>query len=642
MRSVLKSVVIDEVLANRCLSGIHEPTFWRTAVDQQCCVSAYSSLHTLCGDASSSSTTHQWPGFFSFRSSVRKVLAGSRISFVPDGDSPSLCIREARRCQQRHYHKWYYISKQVDHRISACDELYSLNSLIEVAGPRLTHINWTRILHKLVDLDPARVQQSPDSSQSMTSDQAQSPKSVTQGQAQSTKSGVRVSDTTSRVDILGSRPGRRKVHNEVAKPKLDIKDLHNRMLNQACRTVIKQAKWYDLRYTGLVLSSLARLQHLQQPLVDTLLQHASKRAQEAYTRDFASIAKGLNSLGYTSRLEWWQLAFDSIKAKLPTKRVPADSLMTVLVSAVQLGVEVPKSLLTAVALDSTQRLPAYSPQDLCQLLWVVYKVNRGQKLLTRSSVLPAPNLDKSENQQDLGSGTAAKKKGSGAGFSSVIVDVMDADAGAGVKQLEASFDQSSMRAQEEGTEGVVSGAPEEGSIPLARDDIDLMAQHIVANQMHCTAKDILSFLMSASSILPKTQRVLWANNQPGAKELINLFSKCILMHTGSGSGKYSEQKQSAHEEHQSFLRSISTQKLINVAAVYVKLGVKMPEKVIQEHSAEVARSLPLISLPFRMVLRSQYSQLGVTPLTHPVLAGLFIRSPNEMNASSTPAVTRST
>ena len=48
---------------------------------------------------------------------------------------------------------------------------------------------------------------------------------------------------------------------------------------------------YDPRYAGVVLSSLARLQHRDTQLVDAVLEKAVRRMDEAYTRDLAAVCK---------------------------------------------------------------------------------------------------------------------------------------------------------------------------------------------------------------------------------------------------------------------------------------------------------------------------------------------------------------
>lgn len=51
--------------------------------------------------------------------------------------------------QQRHYHKWYYRSKQVGNRLWACEQPEELEGLIRVAGKRFSFINWAQVLQRL-------------------------------------------------------------------------------------------------------------------------------------------------------------------------------------------------------------------------------------------------------------------------------------------------------------------------------------------------------------------------------------------------------------------------------------------------------------------------------------------------------------
>jgi hypothetical protein len=148
-------------------------------------------------------------------------------------------------------------------------------------------------------------------------------------------------------------------------------------------TCIYCAPRYNLQYAGLAISSLGRLGHVDAQLVDGLLSHASKRAEEAYTKDLAAVCKvsflfcsvefigsslherpgpcgihgwpglppsklspplsshsslfpsrcpgpasqGLSEMGYASTPEWWQLVHSVLMLKLPTGRVTASALV---------------------------------------------------------------------------------------------------------------------------------------------------------------------------------------------------------------------------------------------------------------------------------------------------------------------------
>ena len=48
---------------------------------------------------------------------------------------------------------------------------------------------------------------------------------------------------------------------------------------------------YDVRYSAVVVGSLARLGHVDAELVDAVLGHATRRVGEAYTREMAAVCK---------------------------------------------------------------------------------------------------------------------------------------------------------------------------------------------------------------------------------------------------------------------------------------------------------------------------------------------------------------
>jgi hypothetical protein len=129
---------------------------WGAYLERRCCAGTNLSLNTLCGDASSSSATYQGHGVLNIRRSVCKaVFAGCLGSSQPDSSRPSLYQRDAllnqQQQQMRNFHKWYYISKQVDYRITACADLFSLYRLIEVAGPRYEP-SQGRLLNKVISV----------------------------------------------------------------------------------------------------------------------------------------------------------------------------------------------------------------------------------------------------------------------------------------------------------------------------------------------------------------------------------------------------------------------------------------------------------------------------------------------------------